>query len=129
MNVHTFYSFSENELLAFHAAEFTGLNQGFHELDLIIEEEKALFTGTQESIQECKSLATLEEVHACYESLSSEFTLMKDDILNSLAEFYELGNTSLLIAQGNLQRHNDSNRHFMRETALLSRSELTMCIQ
>ena len=122
-------NFPENEVAAFHTIEFDSFNQVFHDLSEIGNELTTLATDTQQDIATCNTLATTSEVNACYDPISEELKVYRDDILNRISELYELGNSALQISEDNMQEFKAGNRQFVRESSQVTRSELTRCIQ
>ena len=109
--------------------ETNSFSQVLLDLDQLQAELKALANATREEIATCKALATPEEVNACYDLLSSEFNLMKDDVLNRFTELFELGNSALEISEDKFYQFIAGNREFVRIGSQIARSELVRCIQ
>ena len=121
--------FSENEAEALYTIEYNSFNQVFLDLDQFGVDLRTIVSDTQEGIATCRALATPEAVDACYDALSSLFSVLKDDILNRISELYKLGNSALQISEDNVDQFSAENREFVKNSALTARGELVKCIQ
>jgi hypothetical protein len=121
--------FAVSHLQATHALEINNFNQVFQDISDVVDEEKYLITSTQNNMQTCSTLANTENQHSCYNSMRSLFEIMKDDILTRITELNELGSRVLRISEVNMETFSSTNRQFVRDASLETRSELIDCIE
>ena len=127
--IYTYNFVTVDEVDAYRTMEFNAFDLVFKELSDVLDEAQSQIDSTEASVEECKSLATPEEGADCFSSLHEEFSVMKDDVLSRLAELYELDSEVLRIAEERQQLFHNGNRQFVRESAQVTRNELTRCIQ
>ena len=116
------------ELDALSTIEYDNFILSFNDMYLVREEEIRLLRRTTQSLMDCQDLAAPESTDPCIVALTEIFELVKNDLINRLAELYMVTENILGISEDNLSRIIENIETSVDDNRLRIREELTTCV-